>query len=118
MGLPEEAKGSNHGQELTIRTSLITRHQLGIRIQKDPSVSELDTPNELWTDVTPTGQKRKGLGSQQEFHLAATETGNPTRTEQEDRQIQLPAVTLQARREEAPPEPPQGAAQARGSLCK
>lgn len=75
-GLPEEAKGSNnHGQELTIKTSLMIRHQLGSRIQKDPSVSELAAPSELRTEVTPTGQKRKGLGSQQEFHLAATAIG-------------------------------------------
>lgn len=44
-GLPEEAKGSNHGQErrhgqgLVIKTALLTRHQLDSRIQLSSPLS-------------------------------------------------------------------------------
>lgn len=87
--LPEEANESRHGQkgqhgqELVIKAALFT----GPAGQQDTEV-----PLCLWTgqtqgaevtpEVTPTGQKRKGLGIQQGFLPTAMAIGNPTETEQ------------------------------------
>lgn len=119
MSLPEEAKGSNceqegHGQEVVI-TVQPTR-QLGSRIQlRTPPSLNWPNPGSQGQKLPTPRQKRKGLGVQQGFPLAAKEIGNPTETEPGGHAN--PAASCYTLRQmgKAPPEAPQGSAQAKAT---
>lgn len=68
-GLPEEAKGSNQGQErqlgqkLVIKTSPAHQTPMDSRVQLSNPVSELAKSRELRPEVTSLDRKGKGLES-------------------------------------------------------